>query len=275
MVGIGFRPQLKGELFLYPESVDFLEITADHYFTKNKEKREELALLRNHFTLIPHGLNTSFGSAEGIDQKYIDKMAEIIAFVNPPYWSEHLCFTKAGGIELGHLAAVPFTNEMVDVFCKNIETVRKTIKTPLILENITYNFVVPSSEMSEAAFISKVVNQANIGLLLDITNLFINAKNHHFDYQQFLKEIPAEKVVQFHFVGAYQKNGIWYDGHAHEVNDEIWEVLEYATKNTAVKTMILERDENIPHLQELSKEIEKARNILKAKNNSLPLFNTF
>ncbi|TAF99350.1 MAG: DUF692 family protein, partial [Cytophagia bacterium] len=109
----------------------------------------------------------------------------------------------------------------------------------------------------------------------DITNLFINAKNHHFDYQQFLKEIPAEKVVQFHFVGAYQKNDIWYDGHAHKVNDEIWEVLEYATKNTAVKTMILERDENIPHLQELSKEIEKARNILKAKNNSLSLFNTF
>lgn len=266
MIGIGFRPQFRGELFLYPESVDFLEITADHYFTKNKEKREELALLKNHFTLIPHGLNTSFGSAEGIDQKYVDKMAEIIEFVNPPYWSEHLCFTKAGGIELGHLAAVPFTNKMVDVFCKNIETVRKTIKTPLILENITYNFVVPSSEMSETAFITKVVNGADIGLLLDITNLFINAKNHHFDYKQFLKEIPTEKVVQFHFVGAYQKDNIWYDAHAHKVNDEIWEVLEYATQHTSVKNMILERDEQIPDFKELSEELAKAREILRNRN---------
>lgn len=263
MVGIGFRPQFKAELFLYAEEVDFLEITADHFFTKSKEKRDELMTLKNHFTLIPHGLNTSLGSAEGIDEKYVEKIAEIIDLVNPPYWSEHLCFTKAGGIELGHLAAVPFTNQMVDVFCKNIETIRKTIKIPLILENITYNFVVPSSEMSETAFITKVVKDAQIGLLLDITNLFINAKNHHFDYKQFLKEIPTDKIVQFHFVGAFQKNGIWYDGHAHAVNDEIWEVLDYATAHTDVKTMILERDEAIPNFKELTNELKIARDIFK------------
>ncbi len=263
MVGIGFRPNFKSELFLYPESVDFLEITADHYFTKNQEKKEELNLLNNHFTLIPHGLNTSFGSAEGIDEKYVEKMAAVIEIVNPPYWSEHLCFTKAGGIELGHLAAVPFTNEMVDVFCKNIETVRKTIKTPLILENITYNFIVPSSEMSETAFITKVVNNAQIGLLLDITNLFINAKNHIFDYKQFLKEIPTDKVVQFHFVGAYQKNGVWYDEHAHAIHPEIWEIMEYATQYTHVQGMVLERDEAIPNFKELKQELETARTIFK------------
>jgi uncharacterized protein (UPF0276 family) len=263
MVGIGFRPQYRGDLFLNPEQVDFLEITADHYFTKNQHKKEELILLKNHFTLIPHGLNTSLGSAEGLDLRYVERIAEIVNFINPPYWSEHLCFTKAGGIELGHLAAVPFTNESIETFCKNIETIKQFIKIPLILENITYPFVLPASTMKETEFITKIVKYADVGLLLDVTNLFINAQNHHFDYKQFLKEIPTEKVVQFHFVGAYFQNGIWIDSHAHEVNPEIWEVVEYAIQNTAVQGLILERDENLPSFQILYQEIQKARNIFK------------
>jgi uncharacterized protein len=275
-VGMGFRQNYMAELFLDIKSVDFLEITADHYFTQNTQKLDELALLKENFILIPHGLDLSLGSAEGLDKYYLEKMAKLVDYIKPYYWSEHLCFTKAGGISLGHLASVPYTQEAIDVFCKNIETAQNFIPFPLILENITTSFSLPGSEMSEALFIKKIIEISNhnnnnqnknlfVGLLLDVTNLYINAQNLGFDYKKYLAEYPTEYVVQCHFVGYYtqkigEKNWL-VDGHANYTNPEIWEILEYVIKNTPVKGLILERDENFPPFEMIKKELSQARQI--------------
>src|SRR5689334_20175399 len=103
-VGLGFREPFRADLFLQRDKVDFLEITADHYFNASREKMRELDLLAEHFTLIPHGLNLSLGSAEGVDEEYLDAFARLVQRVNPPWWSEHIAFTRAGGVSIGHLA---------------------------------------------------------------------------------------------------------------------------------------------------------------------------
>jgi len=196
-IGIGFREPLRGDLFLNQSKIDFLEITADHYFDAGAKKLEELDLLAAHFPLIPHGLNLSLGSAEGVDEKYLEKFARLVEKLNPAWWSEHICFTKAGGVDIGHLAPLPFTNEAVDVLIKNIERVKTTIKTPLVLENITYHVQFPSAEMSEAEFLRRVLTETNCGLLLDVTNLYINSKNHGYDWSEFLDELEiARRIFQ-------------------------------------------------------------------------------
>jgi uncharacterized protein (UPF0276 family) len=91
--------------------VDFLEITADHFMDAPNWKIDQLKKLKESFTLIPHALDLSIGSSEGIDEVYLEKLAEVIDLTCPPYWSEHLAFTKAAGLELGHLAPLPFTDE--------------------------------------------------------------------------------------------------------------------------------------------------------------------
>ncbi len=141
--GLGFRPPFLADLFRRRSEVDFLEITADHYFGASPEKRDELDLLAAHFPLIPHGLDLSLGSAEGIDAAYLDRLAAVVERISPPWWSEHLAFTRAGGVSIGHLAALPFTHEAVDAVARNVETVRRVIKAPLILENITVAVQVP------------------------------------------------------------------------------------------------------------------------------------
>src|SRR5947209_11127306 len=97
-VGIGFREPLLAALFRRRDGVDFLEITADHYIDSPGEKRAELDLLAAHFPIIPHGLDLSLGGAEGIDERYLDAMAELVARLDPPWWSEHIAYTRAGGI---------------------------------------------------------------------------------------------------------------------------------------------------------------------------------
>ena len=129
-VGVGYREPFRTELFRHRDRVDFLEITADHYFEASPAKRSELELLADHFTIIPHGLDLSLGSAEGLDDDYLAMMAELVNGLDPPWWSEHIAFTRAGGVAIGHLAPLPWTREAVDVVAHNVEKARRRIRTP-------------------------------------------------------------------------------------------------------------------------------------------------
>ncbi len=265
-IGIGYREQFRADLFLYQTEVDFLEITADHYFDANARKLEELQLLKQHFQLIPHGLNLSLGSAEGIDENYLEKFGRLVDLVKPAWFSDHICFTRSGGKEIGHLAPVPYTNEAVKVFIKNISGVKARIDTPLILENITYTNCFPSSEMSESEFITRILEETDCGLLLDITNLYINSKNLGFDWREFLDQLPMERIVQLHFVGTHKHNNRLIDAHAHKTDAEIWDVFREVCSRTNVKGAILERDENFPPFAEILDELKTAKEILKNPN---------
>jgi uncharacterized protein len=260
-VGLGFRPPFLSELFLNRQRVDFLEITAEHYMDASPEKARELELLAEHFPLIPHGLNLSLGSAEGIDAEHVEKLAKLVRRLDPPWWSEHIAFTKAGGVEIGHLAPLPLTHEAVDVLCRNIDTVRQQIDTPLILENITCPLRLPGDEMSEAEFLSELLERSDCGLLLDVTNLYTNARNHGENLVAALERLPWERVVQLHFVGGVEEDGVWIDSHSQPTPPEVWELMETVAARAPVKGIILERDENFPPFAELCGELERARAI--------------
>ena len=258
-VGLGFRPQMKSDIFLHQPEIDFLEITADHYLDATAEKLEELKLLKQHFPLIPHGLGLSLGSAEGIDEVYLEKFAELVEDVEPEWFSDHICFTKSGGVDIGHLSPVPFTKESLQILIRNISRVKKRIKTPLILENITYMFRYPSAEVDEAEFLRQLLDEIDCGLLLDVTNLYINSVNHKFCWRKFLDALPLEQVVQLHFVGGHRNRNRLIDSHSQKTQNEIWEVFREVCSRADVKGAILERDENFPPFAEILEELRTAR----------------
>ncbi len=263
--GLGFRPAwraaLLGEKRARP-AVDFLEITADHYLDAPAWKRAELEQLNERFVLIPHALDLSIGSAEGIDPCYLAKLAELIEELDPPYWSEHLAFTKAGGLELGHLAPLPWSHEAVDQVARNAEVVRKVIDRPLILENITCELQMPGGELSEGRFLSEALEAAECGWLLDITNLHINAVNHGDSIMEFLEAAPLDRVIQLHYVGFFKsESGRLVDNHGGRVNDEIWDLMKSVFERSNPRGAILERDQNLPVFAEIMREVEYARSL--------------
>lgn len=258
-VGLGYREAFRSAIFLNRDKIDFLEITSDHYLDATPKKLDELEVLREHFTLIPHSLELSLGSAEGVDEKYLDKLALLVERVNPPWISDHVCFTRSNNIRIGHLAPVPFTDEALDVFSKNIERVKERIATPLILENITYNLEYPSSRMSEPQFVARLLAETDCGLLLDAANLYINSVNLGYDWGAYLDALPPERIVQLHFVGYRSAHGRLIDAHADRTNAQIWEVFEEICRRYDIKGAILERDENFPDFSEIAVELETAR----------------
>jgi len=120
--------------------------------------------------------------------------------------------------------------------------------------------------MSEAEFIRRVLEETDCGLLLDITNLYINSVNFNFDWRNFLDEIPVERVVQLHFVGSHKHENRLIDAHANRTEDEIWEVFREVCARCEIKGAILERDENFPPFAEILEEIKTARILMENSN---------
>jgi uncharacterized protein (UPF0276 family) len=261
-VGLGYRQPYHSDLFMHRASVDFLEITADHFLHAPAAKKEQLQQLKRNFTLIPHGLDLSLGSAEGPDEAYLKGLAQLVNMLDPPWWSEHIAFTRSGGVELGHLAPVPFRREALDILCHNVEKAQQKIKAPLILENITYSMKMPGAHMTEGEFLRTLVERTGVGLLLDVTNLFINSQNHGYDPNLFLDELPPESVVQLHFVGYLEQKDHFVDTHSEPTQEPVWELLAEVFRRFPVKGAILERDENLPPFEELADELQRARKLM-------------
>jgi uncharacterized protein (UPF0276 family) len=260
-VGLGYREPYRGNIFLHQGEVDFLEIVADHYLDVSSAKERELELLAAHFTLIPHGLNLSLGSAEGLDLAYLRKLAALVRRLDPPWWSEHIAFTRAGGMEIGHLTPLPYTREALNALARNVALVRQYVDAPLILENVAALFVLPGAEMDEAAFVAEAVERADCGLLLDATNLHANAVNHGFDALAYLARLPLDRVVQLHYVGGHWRQGVLIDSHSRPTPPDVWALLDAVVARALVKGAVLERDDNLPPFDALLEELDVARGI--------------
>jgi uncharacterized protein (UPF0276 family) len=270
-VGLGYRPQFRADLFGRRAEVDFLEIVADHYFDAAPEKLAELDLLAAHFPLVLHALDLSLGSAEGLDDAYVDRLARVVERIDPPWLSEHLSFTRAGGIAIGHLAALPHTKAALDVVERNVERLRKRIRTPLLLENVTTVVSAPGAEMSEAEFLTRALERTGCGWLCDVANLHANAVNHGVDVEGGFEDWPWERLVQVHFAGGRWRGGHLVDSHDCATSEPVWTLFARVAARGEINGAILERDENPPPFEELIAELRRARALLTSLSPEQPL----
>lgn len=259
--GLGYRVPLRAGIFQHRHALPVLEIIADDYLDPTPEQLDELALLADHFVLLPHAIGLSLGSADGLDGAYLERLAALIARLRPPWWSEHIAFTRAGDIDIGHLTPLPFTREAVDTLAHNVARVRAVTATPLILENSAATFTLPG-EMDEPDFLTAVQQATACGLLLDVTNLHVNACNQGYDAGEALARLPLERVVQLHFTGGHRRIEVEIDSHSHPTPEPVWALMAEVCRRAPVRAAILERDQRLPPIAELLAEVRRAQAML-------------
>jgi uncharacterized protein (UPF0276 family) len=261
-VGLGFRRPLAREILSHASEIDFLEIISEHYLNARGFEARELVELGRRFQLIPHGLSLSPGTAEPVREDYVREVGRLVDRVQAPWWSDHLAMTRIGRIDIGHLAPIPLTEEMLEIVCKNIQQARAAVSAPFIIENIAYTLRMPGAEMGEAEFLSRVVETTDSGLLLDLMNLHANSRNHGYDPFEFLAALPLERVVQVHIIGGHYHKGVLIDSHSHRTPDEVWRLLEYVATRTAIKAVLIEWDEQFPDFGVILAELARAKEVL-------------
>lgn len=261
-VGLGFRPALRDELARDLSAVDFLEFIGDSCF--EAAALDEARAFARRCPIVCHFLGLSLGSVEPLDGAYLERMAAVIQQLQPVWFSDHLAITSVEGVDIGHLSPIGFTDESVEIVIAKIRDLKARWRIPFLLENITYHFPFPGATLSEREVLARIVDGADCGILLDLNNLFVNAHNHRYDPYAFLDSLPLERVVQVHIGGATMRDGMAIDSHAHPVDDRVFDYLAYLCERATVAAVLLERDWQIPRLDELAREMARARAILHA-----------
>lgn len=263
-VGLAYRPWFVRGIEQHRDRIDWIEICADHYIYRTEGRVARAVELSERLPIAPHGLELSIGTDAPLDMDYCHDIAQLARAVRAPWYSDHLCFTQVSRIELGQLTPIAFTERTASRCAAKARQFQDMLGVPLLLENIAYYMGIPGGAMTEAEFLSKVVNDADCGILLDLTNLYVNARNLRYDPYEFIDQIPLERVVQVHLAGGTYEDGMWVDTHDHPVDShpEVWDLLDYLCRRAPVRGVLIERDANPPDdFGEMLAEVERARAI--------------
>jgi uncharacterized protein (UPF0276 family) len=253
MIGLGWRRNLAGFIRAQGASIECLEITPDHFFEQGHEQLEQLA---TQYPLFVHGLSCSLGTPGPLDEDYLKRFAEVVRIAQPQWVSEHIAFTRAGDIDLGHLNPLAPTRANLTIMVDHARQLSERMERPLLLENITSSLLL-EGEMPETEFISELCRLADCGLLLDVTNLFINAHNHGYDAHAWLAELPSGIVRQLHVVGYHEDaEGHLHDEHGATIQPVLLELIAHVIRECSPQAIILERDDPAAPLHEIIADLE-------------------
>lgn len=262
--GIGWRPRLAAGILSNLDRIDIVEVIADDYFNATRQDRRALRTLATQVPVTLHGVSLGLASAAAVDTRRVDQMARLCAEVRPMFWSEHLAFVRGGGIEIGHLAAPPRTERTIAGAVANLETAKRIVGVAPQVENVATLIDPPGSDRDEAAWLSAIIRESESDLLLDLHNLYANARNFKFSAVDFLSRIPVEKAATIHLAG-----GKWVesagarrllDDHLHDVPDPVYELLEeVAARVPQPLAVIIERDGKFPPIEALLAQLDRAR----------------
>ncbi len=265
-VGLGLRRQLYSSILKHKNQIDWLEIAPENYICRGGEIFERLLSAKKYFPIIPHGLNLSIGGTEPFDLVLIKNMQELFKIINPPWFSDHLCFNYVEKTYIHDLIPLPYNKTTVKHVVSRVKKVQDIFQIPFLIENPSYYMVI-DNEMSEADFISEIVEGADCGLLLDINNVYVNSKNHTCDPVKFLDSIPIERTVQVHIAGHLNKGKIIIDTHGEAIVSDVYNLFDKLLKRCSPKAVLLERDFNFPKFSKLLNEMEKIKIITKSLKN--------
>jgi uncharacterized protein len=259
--GLGMRRSLLNQLIeSQPNEVGFYEVAPENWITIGGKSGRQFRAMTERFDFICHGLSLSLGSTDPLDESFVFEVKKFLALHGIKFYSEHLSYCSQDG-HLYDLMPIPFTADAVKHVAARIKRVQDILEQKIAIENVSY-YAAPGQEMSEIDFFNAVVNEADCNILLDINNIYVNSVNHRYDAETFLKAMPGHRIAYAHIAGHYvEAEDFLVDTHGADVIDPVWKLLGKAYEIFGVFPTLLERDFNLPPLEELLKEVNTIKTI--------------
>ena len=255
-VGVGLRrPHLEAVLADPDHGVPFWETCPENLVGEGGTYARTAQAILDRDPVLTHGLALSLGGFDPWDGAYLEGLARMLVRTGTPWHSEHLCFTRVDGTCLHELLPLPFTRDSVRHTVARARDLQARLPVPLILENITYYAPLGEGQMDEAAFVAEVLEGADLGWLLDVNNVYVNALNFGFDPRDWLARMPLGRVRQMHIAGHRKFGAFTIDTHGAEVIDPVIELMQWVLPRIGRPVpVLLERDNHIPGLAALLQE---------------------
>jgi uncharacterized protein len=257
-VGLGFRRELLPALKAHvPDAIDFFEIAPENWIDLGGVAGRDLRSFTERYPFVCHGLSLSIGSPAPLDEVLLHKIRQFLDQHQIPLYTEHLSYCSDNG-HLYDLLPIPFTEEAVKYVAARVRRAQDILERRIALENASFYLCAPIAELSEIDFIHAVLIEADCDLHLDINNVYVNSVNHAYDPIDFIRAMPTERIVYMHMAGHHNEaEDLIIDTHGADVIDPVWSLLDQAYGIHGIVPTLLERDFNIPVLNELMREVKR------------------
>ena len=269
--GLGLRRGLINAMMSSPpDDVDFLEVAPENWIHVGGALKKKLRSFTERYPFLLHGLSLSIGSPAPLNETLLRDVKAFMAEHGIRFYSEHLSYTGDDG-QLYDLMPIPFTEDAVHYVAGRIRRAQDILEQRMAVENVSY-YAPSDNSLSEAEFTRAVLEEADCDLLLDVNNIFVNSINHGYDAHEFMHAMPAERVKYFHVAGHYvEAEDLRVDTHGDAVADPVWDLLADAYQHFGPVPTLLERDFNLPPLDELIGEVNHIKALQAAAATAEPI----
>ena len=213
--------------------------------------------LQAAYPVVPHGVSLSLGDAADPDHQR--RLLALLARLNPPWFSDHACWTGHAGVNTHDLLPLPYTDDVLQHVIDRVKRIQDLSGRLFAVENVSSYLSYRGSTMPEAEFMAALCERADCALLLDVNNVFVSSVNHGFEPEGTLNTLPLDRVVQVHLAGHSIRDGFRLDTHDHPVCDEVWALYAALIGKIGAVSTLIEWDDQIPSFERLQAEANAAR----------------
>lgn len=261
--GLGLRPKHYQTIIdTQPTNIDWFEMMTEDHLNPGGNLLYYAQQIRERYPMVMHGVSLAIGNYDPLNWDYLNAVKQLVNTINPIWVSDHLCWGGMNGKNSHDLLPLPHSEEAIKHVVARVKQVQDFLERQILLENVsTYVRYNLPGQLKEWDFLTEVAHQADCLILLDVNNIYVNSVNHEFDSADYLNGVPIDRVQQFHLAGHYDLGTHIIDTHDHDIVDPVWAVYREAVKRFGHVSTMIERDDHIPPLEELAKELYIARQI--------------
>lgn len=257
--GLGLRTDHYRDFVERKPAVDWLEVISENYMVPGGKPLHFLDRIRLDYPMVMHGVSLSIGSTDALNWDYLRELKQLAERVEPAWISDHLCWTGVDHQNLHDLLPMPYTEAALRHLVERISRVQEFLGRRILIENVSSYVSYAADEMNEWEFVAELAHRADCHLLFDVNNVFVSSVNHGFDPRAYVDAMPRERVKQIHLAGHEDHGDYIIDTHDHPIRDEVWDLYAYTIARLGSVPTMIERDDNIPPLDELLAELEVAK----------------
>lgn len=257
--GIGLRVPHYRHILAEKPTVGWFEIISENFMVEGGRALEVLDRILDQYRVVQHGVGLYPGNVHGMDFDHLRRLKRLVRRTKTPWLSDHLCWGSIDGSMSHDLLPVPFTFESARKTAENLRIAQDFLEVPLAVENVSSYAAFNDDEMTEWEFLAEVVELADVGILLDVNNIYVSAFNHGFDAEEFVRSVPHERIFQIHLAGHTNVGRYIIDTHRGSVSEAVLELYRQTIALTGAVSTLIEWDDEIPELPVLLAEAERAR----------------
>jgi len=259
--GLGLRPEYYQEILDLAPKLDWLEIISENYLVDGGKPLYFLDQFKERYPIAMHGVGMNIASTDPLNFDYLSELKNLVNHVKPLWVSDHCCWTGVNSHNTHDLLPLPFNEESIKHIVSRIRKIQDYLEQPILIENLSSYLSFKTSDMHEWEFLTAICEEADCYLLLDINNIYVNSRNHHFDPLSYIHGMPKHRIIQHHLAGHADHGDYIIDTHDAPIVPSVLNLYKQALEYFGPVSVMIERDDNFPPLKELLTELDTVRNI--------------